>query len=205
MELQVLPLAITMMAGPQIMTAIVFVTHPTPVRVSAAFLIGVAAAVVVETTIWYLLGGLIDLGDPSSNSSSGTIIQLVLVGLLLLLAIFVYRHRENAEPPKWLGGLLTASPMKALTVGFVLILVMPTDVISMMTVGVNLQHNGDSLIDAVPFCLATLLIAALPLLGYLLFRRRAQTAMPKVRDWMQDNSWLVNIIVIGIFIFLILS
>jgi hypothetical protein len=29
--------------------------------------------------------------------------------------------------------------------------------------------------------------------------------MPKVRDWMFANSWLVNIIVIGIFIVLILG
>jgi Sap-like sulfolipid-1-addressing protein len=76
---------------------------------------------------------------------------------------------------------------------------------SMLTVGVNLQHNDSSFTQAVPFLAATVFIAALPLLGYLLFRRRAQVAMPKVRDWMGNNSWLVNIIVIGIFIVLILS
>jgi hypothetical protein len=49
------------------------------------------------------------------------------------------------------------------------------------------------------------LIAALPILSYLLVRNRGKTAMPKVRDWMYANSWLVNIIVIGIFIVLILG
>jgi len=39
--------------------------------------------------------------------------------------------------------------------------------------------------------------------GYLLFHRRAVTAMPKLRDWMNANSWLVNIIVCAIFIVLI--
>ena len=29
--------------------------------------------------------------------------------------------------------------------------------------------------------------------------------MPKVRDWMNTNSWLVNIIVYVVFIFLVLS
>jgi hypothetical protein len=184
MELEILPLAITMMAGPQIMTAIVLVTHPTPIRVSVAFLIGVTIAMLVETSIFYAVGSAIDLGDPSDNGSTGTIIQLVLVGLLVLLAIFVYRHRENSEPPKWLGGLLTATPLKALSIGLVLVLVMPTDIITMLTVGVNLQQNDASLFQAVPFWALTLLIAASPLLGYLLFRKRAQTAMPKVRDWM---------------------
>jgi hypothetical protein len=52
---------------------------------------------------------------------------------------------------------------------------------------------------------ATIFIAALPVLSYLLFHRRAVRAMPKVRDWMNTHSWLVNIIVYIIFILLILS
>jgi len=205
MNTAILPLAVTMMAGPQEMTAIIFVTHRTPVKVSLAFLTGVTAAMVLGTTIYYLLAGTIDLGDPSSAGSSGTIIQLVLVGLLAFLALRTYRHRETIEPPKWLGGMLQASPTKALVMGFLLIFVMPTDIVSMMTVGANLQQNENSLIDALPFWGLTLLIAALPILAYLLFGKRAKTAMPKVRDWMYANSWLVNIIVIGIFIVLILG
>jgi Sap, sulfolipid-1-addressing protein len=205
MSTAILPLAFTMMAGPQEMTAILFVTHPTPVKVSLAFLTGVTVAMVLETAIFYLLAGTLDLGDPSDRGSSGTVVQLVLAGLLALLAIRTYRRRETIEPPKWLGGMMEASPMKALTTGFVLILVMPTDVITMATVAANLQQNDSSLIDALPFWGLTLLIAALPLLSYLLLGQRAKLAMPKVRDWMFDNSWLVNIIVLGIFIVLILA
>jgi hypothetical protein len=205
MSTAILPLAFTMMAGPQEMTAILFVTHPTPVKVSLAFLTGVTVAMVLETAIFYLLAGTLDLGDPSDRGSSGTVVQLVLAGLLALLAIRTYRRRETIEPPKWLGGMMEASPMKALTTGFVLILVMPTDVITMATVAANLQQNDSSLIDALPFWGLTLLIAALPLLSYLLLGQRAKRAMPKVRDWMFDNSWLVNIIVLGIFIVLILA
>jgi hypothetical protein len=73
-----------------------------------------------------------------------------------------------------------------------------------VTVGVNLAQQNASLLGAVPFVAATILIAALPVLSYLLFRRRAQQVMPKVRDWMNTNSWLVNIIVYVVFIVLIL-
>jgi Sap, sulfolipid-1-addressing protein len=205
MDIPILPLAVTMVAGPQEMTAIVFVTHPAAVRVSAAFLAGAAVAVVVGTTIMYLLAGTIDLGMPSDKGSTGAIIQYVLVALLAALALRTYRHREHVEPPKWLGGLLEATPRKALTMGFLLLLVFPTDVATMATVGVHLQHNRHSLIDAAPFWGLTLLLAALPLLAYLLFRRRAERLAPKVRDWMGTNSWLVNILVLGLFIVLILS
>jgi hypothetical protein len=80
---------------------------------------------------------------------------------------------------------------------------MPSDIIIMLTVGVNLAQNNSGLVAALPFIGATVLIAAIPLLLYLLFRRRAQRLMPKVRDWMNSNSWLVNIIVCVVFIALI--
>jgi len=51
MDLQILPLAITMMVGPQIMSAIIFVTTPRAVRVSSAFLLGVAVATTVGVAI----------------------------------------------------------------------------------------------------------------------------------------------------------
>jgi hypothetical protein len=73
-----------------------------------------------------------------------------------------------------------------------------------VTVGINLAQQNASLLGAVPFVAATIFIAALPVLSYLLFRRRAQQVMPKVRDWMNTHSWLVNIIVYVVFIVLIL-
>jgi hypothetical protein len=37
------------------------------------------------------------------------------------------------------------------------------------------------------------------------FRRRAERLIPKVRNRLGDNSWLVNIFVLGLFIVMILS
>jgi threonine/homoserine/homoserine lactone efflux protein len=208
MNLDILPLALTMMAGPQIMSAIIFLTASKPVKLSASFIAGVAIATTVGVAILLaivsLLGNSISLGDSSNKGSSGHIIQYLLVGLLVALAVKNYVRRETVEPPSWMGTLQSADSKKALTTGLLMILAMPSDIIIMLTVGVNLvQHNG-GLIAALPFIAATVLVAALPLLLYLLFYRRAQRVMPKVRDWMNANSWLVNIIVCGVFIILIL-
>jgi hypothetical protein len=102
-----------------------------------------------------------------------------------------------------LGKLQQADPKQPFRTGLLVILVMPSDLIVMLTVATNLEQSGDSLAAAVPFILATALVAALPLLGYLIFHRRAVGAMPKLRDWMNANSWLVNIIVCAVFIILI--
>ena len=209
MNLAVLPLAITMNAGPQIMSAIVFVTAPKPLKLSAYFLAGVVIAVTAGVTVTYtlasVLGNSISLGDPSNSGSIGNIIQYVLVGLLVFLSIRSYVRRETSEPPRWLGALQNAKPRTAFTTGLLLLSVFPSDLMILVSVGVNLSQQNASLLGAVPFIVATILIGALPVLSYLLFRRRAERAMPKVRDWMNTHSWLVNIIVYVVFILLILA
>jgi hypothetical protein len=209
MNVAVIPLAITMNAGPQIMSALIFVTATKPLKLSAYFLGGVVIAVTVGVTVTYtlatVLGNSVSLGDSSDSGSLGNIIQYVLVGLLVLLSIKSYVGRETSEPPRWLGAMQNAKPRTAFMAGLLLLSVFPSDFVVLMTVGINLAQNDVSLLAAVPFMAATILIAALPVLSYLLFRRRAELAMPKVRDWMNTHSWLVNIIVYIVFILLILA
>jgi hypothetical protein len=208
MSLDILPLAITMMAGPQIMSAIIFVSSSKPVKVSVSFVTAVAIAtalgVLITRTLAALLGNIVSLGVPSDLRSLGHIIQYLLVGLLIALAVKNYVNRETIEPPRWLGTLLTADWRMALKTGLLLILIFPSDVIVLLTVGINLEHNHLGVVAALPFIAATTLIAALPLLLYLLFRSRAERLMPQARDWMNTHSWLVNIVACVIFIVLIL-
>ena len=121
MNLQILPLAITMMAGPQIMSAIIFVTASKPVKISASFIAGVAIATTVGVAIAFtavnLLGNSVSLGDSSDSGSTGHIIQYLLVGALVALAVKNYLGRETVEPPRWLGTLMSADPKQALKTG----------------------------------------------------------------------------------------
>ncbi|WP_067451951.1 GAP family protein [Actinomadura macra] len=207
MDLQILPLAITMMAGPQIMSAIILVTTRRPVRVSLAFLLGVAVAVTVGVTvtrgIFALVGGDDSIGGHGSGSVE-KIVQIALVILLIAAALKNYVKRETIEPPHWLGTLMDADPRKALTTGFLVIVLMPSDIVVMLTVGAHLDQHDLGVGGALPFIAATVLIAALPLLVLVLFHRRAVRVMPAVRTWMNTHSWLINIICCLVFIALIL-
>jgi cytochrome c biogenesis protein CcdA len=198
-----------MMAGPQIMSAIIFVTHARAVRVSLAFIagvtIGVTLGVIAARGLASLLGDNTSLGDSSDEGAAGTIIQFALVALLIASATRNYVKRATIEPPKWLGALMEADEKKAFGLGFLLLTIFPSDAVVLLTVGANLEQNGNSVVDALPFIGLTILIAALPFLAYLLLRRRAMEAMPKVRDWMNSHSWLINIIACVIFIVLILG
>lgn len=209
MDLQILPLAITMMAGPQIVSAVILVTAPRPVRVSLAFLLGVAVAtaagVTVTRGIFALLGQVVEPGSPSDRGSAGTVVQIVLVALLVFAAVKAYVQRETAEPPNWLSSLMEAGPGKAFTVGLLIILVMPSDIVVMLTVGASLEQHGAGVAAALPFIGLTVLIAALPLLVYLFAGARGRRAMPRVREWLTSHSWVVTIASCLLFIVLILA
>ncbi|MBL1096725.1 GAP family protein [Streptomyces coffeae] len=209
MELQILPLAITMMAGPQIVADVILVTTRRPVRVSLAFLLGVAiattAGVALTRGIFALLGNAVSPGSPEQPGSAATVLQLVLVGLLMAAAVKNYVKRETVEPPKWLGTLMEAGPGKAFVTGLLIILCMPSDIAVMLTVGASLEQHDAGLVEALPFIGLTVLIAALPLLVYLLFGNRAREAMPRLREWLNSHSWVVNIAACLIFIVLILT
>jgi hypothetical protein len=167
---QLLPLAITMMAGPQILSAIIFVTGEGPVKVSLGYIAAVALAASVAVLVWFLLagvlGGSLNLNDSSGQTTAAKVIQIVLVGLLIFASVKAYLGRETAEPPKWLGKLQGASPGRAFELGLLLIFLMPSDFVITMTTGLHLQANGGSFWDALPFVALTTLVAALPLLFY---------------------------------------
>ncbi len=209
MHLEILPLAITMMAGPQIMSALMLVTSKRPIANSLAFVAAVALTATAGVFLYSLIGNGLDtvvgLHDKSGPTPLANAIQLALALLLVWLAVRSYRHRATATEPKWMRSLVNTTPKKAFRLAATLIFLMPTDIIVMLTVGVNLASHDESLADAWPFLALTTLIAALPLLAYLLFYRRAQSFMPKVRDWMTEHSWLVNIFVYMLFIYLVLQ
>jgi Sap, sulfolipid-1-addressing protein len=193
--LKILPLAFVMIAGPQILSAIFLATSEHWQRNSAAFILGAALSITIFVTAAYLIGG----GGREGGPSGDTVYVIVLV-LLVAAAIHAYVKREESEPPKWMGRLQTASPRFSFTLGFLLLGIFPTDILTSVAVGGYLAAHNDAWADAIPFILLTLLFLALPSLLLLIFRERGERFLPKARDWMHTNSWIVNEVVIVFFI-----
>jgi hypothetical protein len=115
-------------------------------------------------------------------------------------ALHVYLTRKTAEPPKWMGKLQTATPRFSFKLGFLLLGVFPTDILTSIALGSYLASQGDPWWHFLPFLFLTLLILALPAILLLVFGARAQAFLPKARQWMNDNSWVVSELVIALFI-----
>jgi hypothetical protein len=193
--LTLLPMAFVMIAGPQILSSIFLATSENWRRVSAAYIAGAALSITLIVTIAYLvLNGAADQG-----ASNDTIYVIVLV-LLVAAMVNVYRKRKTSEPPKWMGKLQTASPGFSFKLGFLLLGVFPTDILTSAAVGSYLAAHDDPWWHCLPFVALTLLFLALPSLLLLAFRERGQAFLSKARDWMNTNSWVVNEVVIAFFI-----
>ncbi len=205
--IQILPLAITMMAGPQIIASIILLTGSRPIKASLAYVLGVAVASTTGTFIFTVLARNLGLHAPVSGQPStvARLIQTALIALLMFAVIKTYLGRKTATLPPWVTNLQTASASDAFKFGLKLIFLMPSDLAIMFTVGLSIAGTSSSSIQLVPFIALTTLIASLPLIAYVLLRRRAVEVMPKVTTWMEHNSWVISIAAYLIFIVLLWS
>ena len=75
----------------------------------------------------------------------------------------------------------------------------PTDIITSITCGSHVARHDDAWWQVLPFVGLTLTLLATPALLVVLLGECAKVLLPKVRDWMNTNSWIVSEIVIVFF------
>jgi hypothetical protein len=201
---KILPLAFVMVAGPQIISSFFFATSPSWKKVSAAYVFGAAVSITAIVSIAYLLASGAESGGDEGDSGLDTV-DYVVLALLVFAAIHTFRSRHQSEPPKWMGKLQEASPKMTLVLGFLLLGFFPSDIVTSISVGGFLGSHGDSWWEALPFVGLTLLLLASPALAVAMLGSRAQALLPKVRDWMNVNSWIVSEVVIVFFVVIILT
>ena len=200
--LTVAPMAFVMVAGPQIVTAILLATSQRPKRSSVAFLVGAGVATTIGVTLAYWLTGLLKgSGSPwKANPRLERGVDVAIIALLVFLGWKQFRGRARTDPPRWMADLETATPLFALKMGFLLFLLLPGDLLSMFTVGAFLAHHDVPWWHSLIFVAVTVALAGIPLGLLLLLGRRSRQLLPKARDWMTKNSWIVSEIVIAFFL-----
>jgi Sap, sulfolipid-1-addressing protein len=199
----VLPLAFVMVAGPQFISAVFFATSEKWKGDSATFVAGAAISITaIYTAAYFLFKGAKQSGG-SHNGSTTHVIDVVILVLLLFAVVYTFRRRKTAKPPEWMAKLQTASLRLSFNLGLLLLGVFPTDIATSVSVGGHLANKRAPWGDGLPFILLTLLLLALPGLMVLLLGKRAQAFLPKVRNWMTANSWIVSEVVLGLFIVIV--
>jgi len=189
-----------MVAGPQMISAVFFATSENWKGNSAAYILGAALSITAFVTVAYFVARGATSGGGSTRGERSDAVNIVVLVLLVFVMVYVFLKRNQAEPPKWMGRLQTATVRFSFILGLLLLGVFPTDFITSVTVGAHVANEGSPWVDALPFVFLTLLFLALPVLLVLVLGNRAQVFLPKIRDWMNTNSWIVSEIVIVFFI-----
>jgi hypothetical protein len=190
-----------MIAGPQIITPFFLAMSENWRKSSAAFLGGALLAVTFFVTLAYVVVRVLhhSVGESHKSGANKGITVAILI-LLVLAAFNTFRTRKTAKPPEWMGKLESATPKKSFRLGFLLLGLFPGDIITSTVVGSHLARNGGPWWYCLPFVLLTLFFEAVPALMVLFLGKRADVVLPKVRDWMTNNSWIISEVVIGLFI-----
>jgi hypothetical protein len=197
--LAILPLSFVMIAGPQIISAVFFATSENWARNSLAYVCGAAISITFFVSAAYLIGK--GAKDASSDEDDvNTLLYSIILVLLLVAMVYTFLKRKESEPPKWMGKLQTAQPRFAFLLGLALLGVFPTDIVTSVSVGNHLAAHGKEWVDSLAFVGLTLLLLAIPALLVVLLGERAKVLLPKVRDWMNTNSWIVSELVLLLFV-----
>jgi hypothetical protein len=198
--LTLLPMAFVMVAGPQILSSVFLATSEGWRRNSAVYVLAAGTSITIVVSAAFFLGSGVSKKGASDNA-----LYIVALVLLAVAMLHTFLKRKESHPPKWMGKLANASPKLAFTLGFLLLGVFPTDILTSVAVGTSLAAHDDPWWHILPFVLLTMLILATPALILLAFGERGQALLPKIRDWMTTNSWIVNEVVLVFFVVIVAS
>jgi threonine/homoserine/homoserine lactone efflux protein len=210
---EVLPLALGIAISPiPIIAAILMLLSPKAKGTSVGFLIGWILGIVVATTIFILLAGLIPEKTATSQPVVGTI-EIVLGILLLLVALRQWRSRPKAgqEPtmPKWMGAIDTLTPVKGLGLGFLLSAVNPKNLLMAVAAGVAIGGAslsvGDTVVVVIVFTVIAASTVAIPVIAYLAASARMTGPLNTLRGWLLQNNAVVMAILMLVIGFVLIG
>jgi hypothetical protein len=195
-SLHIVPLAFVMIAGPQILSAFFFATSERWKSTSLAYVLGASISIPIVVGIAYALGA-------SIGQNSHTVLYCLVLALLVYAMVRTFLKRKHTEPPKWMRKLQTASPRSAFLLGVGLLGVFPSDLVTSVSVGGFLAAHQEPYWHFLGFLGVTIFFLAAPALTVLVLGSRAEKALPKVRDWITRNAWIVNELVLLLFVVMV--
>jgi hypothetical protein len=194
---EVLTFAVGVAVSPVPIIAVILMLFSARAKVNGPmFLLGwVTALAVVGFAVYFLS----DAGDPATDSGASETIAwgtAVLGALLLVLAARNWRHRpapgDQADMPKWMGGIDALAPGKALVLGLLLAGVNPKNLILTVGAATALARLGldteDAIVSMSVFVALASVTIAVPVVYYLVGGDRARAALDELKAWLTAHN-----------------
>ncbi len=200
----ILPFALIIaLSPPPIIAAVLMLLAPNASRLSLAYLAGWVVGIVVVVTAFTALASIIPERDPSEPQPLMGVIQLLLGGGLLYLALRTWQKRPapgvDAEVPSWMAAIDTISPPRALGLGLLLSALNPKNLIVVAPSGLVIASAGlgagSTTIAAVVFTVLASLTVLIPVIAYHLAPAAVVRPLEAAHAWLVQNNATVMVIV----------
>ncbi len=207
---QILPMAVGVAISPLPIIAVILMLVTGQARVNGpAFVLGWLIGLAV---IGILVIGIAGGAGANSGGAPATwvlVLELVLGGLLLLVALRQFRGRprdgEGAAMPRWMGAIDTFTPGKALGAGVLLSSLNPKNLLlavgaAATIAGTGIDTGQQAIAYAVFAIIATIGVAT-PVVMFFALGDRAPALLERMKGWMgQNNAVIMTILclIIGV-------
>jgi len=171
------------------------------------FLLGWLAALAVVSGAAYILAGQGNASTSSSTSDAVAWGKIAFGFVFLLLAARNWRARPapgtEPEMPKWMGGIDSLTPAKALGLGVLLAGVNPKNLMLALAAGAGLAQLGLTTTDAIGSLLVFVIVGSLTIaapVGYFrLGGEHAKARLDEMKSWLAIHNDAVMAVLFLVF------
>jgi hypothetical protein len=202
---ELLPLAVAIaISVSTIITTVLMLLSPKAKSRTVGLLVGCVVGVAGAVALFALLPGLLPTQDSGGSSLAGAVIKMVIGVLLVVLALRQWRERpaegDHVELPRWMGGLDSMMPGKALVLGLLLSAVVPKNLLIALAAGVIVGEAGLSVGQAsvviVGFTAIATSTVAVPVIANFVAPSQTRGPFETLREWLLQNNVTIMVLVV---------
>jgi Sap, sulfolipid-1-addressing protein len=202
---ELLPLAVAIaISVTTIITTVLMLLSPKANRRTLGLLVGCVVGVGGAVALFALLPSLLPPQDSSGSSLEAAVIKIVIGVLLVVLALRQWRGRpasdDRIELPKWMAGVDSMMPGKALVLGVLLSAVVPKNLLLAASAGVILGEArlsvGQASVVIVVFTAIATSTVAVPIVANVVAPSRTRSPFERLREWLVENNVAIMVLVL---------
>jgi hypothetical protein len=202
---ELLPLAVAIaISVTTIITTVLMLLSPQAKSRTVGLLVGCVVGVGGAVAFFTLLAGVLPTQDSGGSSRAAAVIKMLIGVLLVVLALRQWRGRpaggDRGELPKWMSGVDSMTPGKALVLGLLLSAVVPKNLLIALSAGLIVGEagfsGGQAAVVIVVFTVIATSTVAVPVVTHLVAPSRMRGPFERLREWLVENNVTIMVVVL---------
>jgi Sap, sulfolipid-1-addressing protein len=202
---ELLPLAVAIaISVTTIITTVFMLLSPKAKSKTVGLLVGCLVGVGGAVAVFALLADLLPTQPSGGSSPAASVIKMVIGVFLVVLALRQWRERpapgDRAELPKWMAGVDSMTPAKALVLGLLLSAVVPKNLLIALSAGLIVGEagfsGGQAAVVIVLFTVIATSTVAVPVVAHLVASERMHGPFESLRQWLVENNVAIMVVVL---------